>query len=124
MIKKLNKNSNNINDQDYLVMKYINDTQKISQRELSQSLNISLGKVNYILRALINKGIVKARNFTNSKNKRAYAYYLTSKGLHEKAKLTVSFFDRKSREYDKLKAELRELEKEIKVTQLDKKNNE
>ena len=124
MTKKLNKNSNNINDQDYLVMKYINDTQKISQRELSQSLNISLGKVNYILRALINKGIVKARNFTNSKNKRAYAYYLTSKGLQEKAKLTVSFFDRMSKEYDKLKAELRELEKEIKVTQLDKKNNE
>ncbi|GIS31977.1 MAG: MarR family EPS-associated transcriptional regulator [Flammeovirgaceae bacterium] len=89
---------------------------KISQRELSQPLkNISLGKVNYILKALINKGIIKARNFTNSKNKRAYAYYLTSKGLQEKARLTVSFFDRKSKEYDKLKAELRELEKEIKV---------
>ena len=69
MTKKINKHSSNINDQDYLVMKYINDTQKISQRELSQSLNISLGKVNYILKALINKGIVKARNFTNSKNK-------------------------------------------------------
>tara|TARA_Y100000768_G_scaffold64460_1_gene44490 strand:+ start:695 stop:1069 length:375 start_codon:yes stop_codon:yes gene_type:complete len=122
--KKINKDSNNINDQDYLVMKYINDTQKISQRELSQSLNISLGKINYILRALINKGIVKARNFTNSKNKRAYSYYLTPKGLQEKARLTVSFFDRKSKEYDKLKAELRELEKEIKVTQLDEKNNE
>ena len=52
-------------------------------------------------------------------NKRAYAYYLTSKGLQEKARLTVSFFDRKSKEYGKLKAELRELEKEIKVTQLD-----
>ena len=50
MTKKINKNSPNINDQDYLVMKYINDTQKISQRELSQSLNISLGKVNYILK--------------------------------------------------------------------------
>ena len=59
MTKKLNKNSNNINDQDYLVMKYINDTQKTSQRELSQSLNISLGKVNYILKALIDKGIIK-----------------------------------------------------------------
>ena len=124
MTKKINKHSSNINDQDYLVMKYINDTQKISQRELSQSLNISLGKVNYILKALINKGIVKARNFTNSKNKRAYAYYLTSKGLQEKARLAVSFFDRKSQEYDRLKAELRELEKEIKVTQLNKKKND
>ena len=84
-------------------MKYINDTQKISQRELSQSLNISLGKVNYILRALINKGIVKARNFTNSKNKRAYAYYLTSKGLQEKARLTVSFLTEKAKNMINLK---------------------
>ena len=124
MSKKSNKDSSKINDQDYIVMRHINDTKKISQRELSQSLNISLGKVNYILKALINKGIIKARNFTNSKNKRAYAYYLTPKGLQEKARLTVSFFDRKSKEYDKLKTELRELEKEIKSTQMKNKNNE
>ncbi len=123
MNKKPNKEKN-INDQDFMVMKYINNTQKISQRELSQSLNISLGKVNYIIKALINKGIVKARNFTNSQNKRAYAYYLTSKGLQEKAKLTVSFFERKSKEYDKLKAELRELEEEIKNTKIDNNNND
>ena len=116
MSKKSNKDSSKINDQDYIVMRHINDTKKISQREISQSLNISLGKVNYILKALINKGIIKARNFTNSKNKRAYAYYLTPKGLQEKARLTVSFFDRKSKEYDKLKKELLELEKEIKNT--------
>ena len=124
MSKKSNKDSSKINDQDYMVMRHINDTKKISQREISQSLNISLGKVNYILKALINKGIIKARNFTNSKNKRAYAYYLTPKGLQEKARLTVSFFDRKSKEYDKLKTELRELEKEIKSTQMKNKNNE
>ena len=123
MNKKPNKEKN-INDQDFMVMKYINNTQKISQRELSQSLNISLGKVNYIIKARINKGIVKARNFTNSQNKRAYAYYLTSKGLQEKAKLTVSFFERKSKEYDKLKAELRELEEEIKNTKIDNNNND
>ena len=124
MSKKSDNDSSKINDQDYMVMRHINDTKKISQRELSQSLNISLGKVNYILKALINKGIIKARNFTNSKNKRAYAYYLTPKGLQEKARLTVSFFDRKSKEYDKLKTELRELEKEIKSTQMKNKNNE
>ena len=68
MSKKTTKNidNENIKDHDYLIMKYLNDTQKISQRQLSQSLNISLGKVNYILKALINKGIVKARNFTNN----------------------------------------------------------
>ena len=107
------KGSEIIKDHDYLVMKYLNDTQKISQRKLSQSLNISLGKVNYILKALINKGIVKARNFTNNDNKRAYAYYLTAKGIQEKTNLALSFFERKSKEYDRLKRELIELEKEI-----------
>ena len=102
-MNKINKNKNNITDQDYMVMKYINDTQKISQRELSKSLNISLGKVNYILKALINKGIIKAINFTNSKNKRAYAYYLTTKGIQEKTKLAFRFFERKSVEYDRTK---------------------
>jgi len=118
MSKKTTKNidNENIKDHDYLIMKYLNDTQKTSQRQLSQSLNISLGKVNYILKALISKGIVKARNFTNSDNKRAYAYYLTTKGLQEKTKLTFSFFQRKSKEYDKLKRELIELEKEIENT--------
>ncbi len=124
MTMKPDKNNNdNINDQDYAVMKYLDNTQKTSQRELSQSLNISLGKVNYILKALINKGIVKARNFKNSKNKRAYAYYLTSKGIQEKAKLTISFFNRKSKEYDRLKQELIELEQEIKGSN-NQENNE
>lgn len=122
-IKSDKSNNDNINDQDYLVMKYLDNTQKTSQRELSQSLNISLGKVNYILKALINKGIVKAKNFTNSKNKRAYAYYLTSKGIQEKAKLTISFFNRKSKEYDRLKQELLELEQEIKNSN-NQENNE
>ena len=118
MTKKIDKNSEkeNVSDNDFLVMKYLDNTQKTSQRELSQSLNISLGKINYILKALINKGIVKARNFKNSKNKRAYAYYLTSKGIHEKTRMTISFFNRKSQEYDKLKKELIELEKEIQNT--------
>ena len=118
MTKKVDKNSEkeNVSDNDFLVMKYLDNTQKTSQRELSQSLNISLGKINYILKALINKGIVKARNFKNSKNKRAYAYYLTSKGIQEKTRMTISFFNRKSQEYDKLKKELIELEKEIKNT--------
>ncbi len=118
MTKKIDKRSEkeNVSDNDFLVMKYLDNTQKTSQRELSQSLNISLGKINYILKALINKGIVKARNFKNSKNKRAYAYYLTSKGIQEKTRMTISFFNRKSQEYDKLKKELIELEKEIKNT--------
>tara|TARA_B100001559_G_C16111092_1_gene443953 strand:- start:81 stop:452 length:372 start_codon:yes stop_codon:yes gene_type:complete len=106
----------NIDDNDFQVLKYLDNTQITSQREISKSLNISLGKINFILKALIDKGIVKARNFKNNKNKRAYAYYLTPKGIDEKTRLTISFFDRKSKEYDKLKKELRDLEKEIKAS--------
>ena len=110
VLKELNQ------DHDFKVLKYLQEKQKVSQREISEFLGISLGKINFILKALIDKGIVKARNFKNSKNKRAYAYFLTPKGIEEKAKLTVSFFNRKSMEYDKLKQELIELEEEIKKT--------
>ncbi len=110
-------------DHDFKVLKYLQEKQKVSQREISEFLGISLGKINFILKALIDKGIVKARNFKNNKNKRAYAYYLTPRGIEEKAKLTVRFFNRKSEEYDKLKQELIELEEEINKTK-DKINEE
>ncbi len=115
MRKKENKDikENYNEDQDFRVLKYIDNTQKTSQRELSKSLNISLGKINYILNALIEKGIVKARNFKNNKNKRAYAYYLTPKGIQEKARLTIGFFNRKSEEYNQLKKELDDLKEDI-----------
>ena len=100
-------------DNDLRVLRYLQERQKVSQRELSQFLGISLGKVNFILKALIDKGIVKARNFVNNKNKRAYAYFLTKEGFEEKARLTIRFFQRKSKEYDDLRHELEELEEEI-----------
>ena len=100
-------------DNDLRVLRYLQERQKVSQRELSQFLGISLGKVNFILKALIDKGIVKARNFVNNKNKRAYAYFLTKEGFEEKARLTILFFQRKSKEYDDLRHELEELEEEI-----------
>jgi len=103
-------------DNDLKIMRYLNDKQNTSQREISASLNISLGKVNYILKALIEKGIIKAKNFTSNKNKRAYIYFLTAKGIEEKTKLTLRFFDRKSQEYDKLKQELSDLEKEMRIS--------
>ena len=100
-------------DNDLKVLRYIQERQKVSQREVTQFLGISLGKVNFILKALIDKGIVKARNFVNNKNKRAYAYFLTKEGFEEKARLTIRFFKRKSKEYDDLRHELEELEEEI-----------
>ena len=78
-----NKNT----DKDLEVLRYLEHQEKISQRELSASLGISLGKVNFILKALVEKGSIKAKNFINNKNKRAYAYYLTPQGIEEKTKL-------------------------------------
>ena len=95
------------------VMRYLENKDAIGQRELSQNLGISLGKINFILKALIKKGDVKARNFKNSKNKSAYAYYLTPEGFKEKASLTINFFKRKNIEYNMLKKELADLKNEI-----------
>jgi len=115
------KNTTNFNasDTDLTVLRYLENKQKISQRELSQNLGISLGKINFILKALIQKGVVKAKNFRNNKNKIVYAYYLTPDGFNEKAKLTINFFKRKNMEYNKLKKELQLLKNEI--TLLDQK---
>ena len=98
---------------DLAVSRYLENKQTISQRELSQDLGISLGKINFILKALIEKGIVKAKNFKNNNNKKVYAYYLTADGFNEKAKLTLEFFKRKNTEYNKLKKELKDLQQEI-----------
>lgn len=85
----------------------------VSQRELSRMLGISLGKANYCLKALIEKGWIKAQNFKNNKNKLSYAYLLTPSGVEEKAKVTIRYLKRKMEEYDQLKAAVEELKKEV-----------
>ena len=85
----------------------------LSQRELAKEMGISLGKTNYCLKGLIEKGWLKARNFKNSNNKIAYAYILTPKGVSEKAKLTTRFLQRKVREYEMLKGEIEKLRQEV-----------
>tara|TARA_B100000886_G_C20375898_1_gene471740 strand:+ start:412 stop:783 length:372 start_codon:yes stop_codon:yes gene_type:complete len=107
------------NKQDYKyinleLLRYLQDRQNVSQRELAKELGISLGRINFLLNALIKKGAIKVRNFKNNQNKLAYAYYLTPTGIKEKAVLTIEFFRRKSAEYDTIKHELERLEKEIK----------
>ena len=116
---KKNTTNSNASDTDLTVLRYLENKQTISQRELSQDLGISLGKINFILKSLIQKGVVKAKNFRNNKNKIVYAYYLTPDGFNEKAKLTINFFKRKNMEYNKLKKELQSLKNEI--TLLDEK---
>jgi EPS-associated MarR family transcriptional regulator len=74
---------------------------------------VSLGKTNYLLRALVEKGLLKARNFRNSQNKLAYAYLLTPSGIAQKAELTRGYLERKTAEYESLRRELEMLEAEI-----------
>ena len=82
-----------------------------SQRKLAKDLNFSLGKLNYCLKSLRSKGLVKINNFKNNEKKINYIYQLTPKGIAHKTKLTLSFMKRKMKEYDELK---KELDQEIK----------
>ncbi|MCX5810577.1 MAG: MarR family EPS-associated transcriptional regulator [Proteobacteria bacterium] len=79
---------------------------EITQRTLSGRLGLSLGSVNYIIKALIQKGYVKAKRFKNSSNKIAYMYILTPEGMKEKMNQTEAFMQRKMEEYERLKAEM------------------
>jgi len=94
------------NKEDYFkILKDINNYPNSSQRDLAQKAGISLGKLNYCLNALIDKGLVKINNFKNNKNKINYIYVLTPKGINKKTKLTMAFMKRKMKEYDELKSE-------------------
>ncbi len=97
----------------YKLLKRLEVDPHISQRELAKELGISLGKVNYCLRGLADKGWIKARNFKNSHNKMAYAYLMTPAGLQEKARITVRFLRRKVQEHEQLHQEIEELRGEI-----------
>ena len=85
----------------------------MSQRAIAASLGLSLGKINYALKALMEKGLVKAEEFYNSKNKRAYSYILTPKGMEEKTAVTLRYFKKKMKEYEQLQQELSQLKKEV-----------
>tara|TARA_A100001011_G_C13577250_1_gene542834 strand:+ start:105 stop:491 length:387 start_codon:yes stop_codon:yes gene_type:complete len=94
-------------DEDHLdILRKVGSNPDISQRELSQQLGFSLGKLNYCLNALKAKGLVKIKNFKKNPNKLVYAYILTPQGISEKTKLTLNFMNRKLKEYDELKREL------------------
>ena len=92
------------------LMRILDDEPQISQREIARRSQVSLGAVNFCLRALVDRGQVKIRNFRNSKNRQAYAYFLTPKGVSEKARLTRLFLKQKLAEYEALRAELEALE--------------
>ena len=100
-------------DTEYTVLKILNDNPKITQRQLAKEMGLSLGKTNYVVRALIDKGWVKLSNFKRSDNKLGYIYLLTPEGITEKSILAQNFLVRKSEEYNRLKEEIDMLKKEL-----------
>jgi len=93
----------------YQLLKSLEQDANLTQRQLSKELGISLGKVNYCLQSLIQKGFVKINNFKNSKHKIQYSYLLTPTGIDEKTKLTIEFLKTKTIEYEALKKEVEKL---------------
>jgi EPS-associated MarR family transcriptional regulator len=97
----------------YHLLRLLENNPGLPQRALANELNISLGKLNYCLNALIEKGWVKARNFRHSANKLGYLYQLTPSGILEKAAVTQRFLERKLHEHERLTAEIAQLQKEV-----------
>ena len=96
----------------YGLLKTLEENPGLSQRDLAKKLGVSLGKINFCLNALVAKGSLKIKNFRNSDNKLAYAYLLTPSGVEQKARMTVQFLKYKVQEYEKLRAEIAELQRE------------
>jgi len=102
-------------DKYFRLMRILEATPDISQREMAKVLGVSFGCINYCLNALIDKGLVKIQNFNQNQNKFGYVYLLTPKGIAEKASLTSSFLKRKMDEYEALKVEIETLKSEIDI---------
>lgn len=99
----------------FRVMRLLQENPDLTQRELADQLGVSVGGLNYCLKALMEKGWVKMQNFAHSKNKFGYIYVLTPRGIAEKATLTSRFLKRKMEEYEALKAEIEALKTESKA---------
>ena len=101
---------NKLNEEDLQILRRLDKKSDLRQRELAKELGLSLGKLNYCLKSLKDKGLIKLKNFKNNKRKLNYFYILTPKGISEKTKLTINFMKRKMQEYDELKKELEKKE--------------
>ena len=120
-----NKKDNIFNHEKILhIIKELEQNPKTTQRDLAQKLDISLGKINFLISALIDKGIIEVKNFKNSKHKLAYMYLLTPHGIKIKLDLTHKFFTWKLQEYEKLKQEIEYFKREISTSALDSKSKQ
>ena len=100
----------------YKLLKLIEAETHLSQRDIAQKMGVSLGKTNYCLKALIDKGFIKLQNFYNNDKKSAYIYFLTPSGIEEKAEVTYRFLQRKIKEYEDIKVEIANLKNETALT--------
>ena len=106
------RQANQQEDTYFRVLRILNEQPDITQRELAEKLGVSVSGLNYCLKALVQKGLVKIQNFSNSNNKLGYVYLLTPEGVTEKAALTTRFLQRKMQEFEALKAEIETLQAE------------
>jgi len=109
----MNRRAKTQEDTKFRVMRLLEENPDLTQRELAERLGISVGGLNYCLKALMEKGLVKMRNFAHSKNKFGYIYMLTPSGMAEKAAITQRFLQRKMEEYESLKAEIDALRQDL-----------
>ena len=107
------------NEEALRIFREINRSPGMTQREFSSRLGISLGKVNFLINALIQKGFVKVENFKKSSSKSKYLYCLTPRGIEEKSRMTYLFLKRKIREYEHLELEIRQLREEMRESGVD-----
>jgi EPS-associated MarR family transcriptional regulator len=110
-------------DTNFRLMQLLQDNPHLSQRDMAKALGLSFGGVNYCLKALIDKGLVKIHNFSQNQNKFGYAYLLTPSGVSEKAVMTTTFLKRKLQEYEALKAEIKALKLAIEIENCQKDSN-
>lgn len=93
------------------ILQKLEENPNLTQRQIAEHMNLSLGKINYLIKALLGKGLIKVNNFRRSDNKIGYLYLLTPEGIEEKRKLTLIFLQRKSEEFDKLKQQFQRMDK-------------
>jgi EPS-associated MarR family transcriptional regulator len=107
------------NEEALRIFREINRSPEMTQREFSSRLGISLGKVNFLINSLIQKGFVKVENFKKSSSKSKYLYCLTPRGIEEKSRMTYLFLKRKMREYEHLELEIQQLREEMRESGVD-----
>ena len=113
-----------LHSQQLELMRLLAEQPAASQREISSRLGLSLGKANYLVRALLDKGLVKMQNFRRSDNKMAYAYRLTPHGVAERVRLTRAFLARKEMEFELLKTEIQSLQSQVEADSKRPRDNE